>query len=135
MNYLLSLTEELNIRKEVVEPHFSFINDDLPTRKKVSLSINRRGAAELLLVDNYGFQFDFILAGLTKKQIEYIGKNAPLNYKKRILKGLKEKSTMQGIVEIVKALDTDLGNTTSQNQKRIQDIIQYIKDNKQAFQS
>lgn len=54
--------------------------------------------------------------------------------KKTILKGLKQKETVAGIIEISKALDVDLKNNSTQNQDRIKNVIQYIKDNQLAFQ-
>jgi len=36
--------------------------------------------------------------------------------------------------EIAKSMDEDLGKNTTQNQDRIKNLIQYIKDNRGAFE-
>jgi hypothetical protein len=130
----IELKDELEIRNILVEPHFSYLNDDTFSRKQVSLSILQRKNEDIILIDSYGFNFDSIFAGLTEKQIEYIAKNTPKNYKDNIIKILKNQEMMKGVHEIAKSIDEDLGGDFTQNQERIKNVIQYIKDNRAVFE-
>ena len=61
-------------------------------------------------------------------------KNAPEDYKKNILELLNNQEMVNGIFEIAKAMDDDLGRGATQNQDRARNVIQYIKDNRIAFE-
>jgi len=41
---------------------------------------------------------------------------------------------MKRIIEVAKAMDEDTDNKETSNQRRIQNVIQYIKDNQMVFQ-
>jgi hypothetical protein len=41
---------------------------------------------------------------------------------------------VNGVFEIAKAMDEDLGRGATQNQDRVRNVIQYIKDNRIAFE-
>lgn len=134
MSDLLTTIEELNITDNIREPHLSYVIETIIDRKKVSLSVLRRTAEEILLIDSSGFLIDSVFAGLTEKNLEYISINGPQKYKVSLLKILQDRKMMKGVFEIAKALDEDLGENITQNQDRIKNVIQYIKDNKVAFE-
>jgi len=134
MPYSIPIEIELTVRKYLREPHFSYIEESIFNRKKVSNILLSKKQDEILLIDSYGFVFDSIFAGLTEKNIEYIAKNAPRDYKESLLKILHDQEMMGGVFEIVKAMDEDLGESVTKNQERIKNVIQYIKDNRVVFE-
>lgn len=130
----LTSPEEFKIKGVAQEPHFSYIESSLVNRKEVSSSILRRDEGDILIIESFGFLIDSVFAGISEKQIEQIAKYGPSNYKRNILKIMQDKEMMKGVSEIVKAMDDDLGNKVTQNQERIKNVIQYIKDNRIAFE-
>ncbi len=130
----LTLPEEFNIKGTIQEPHFSYIESTILNRMRVSSSILNRNEQDVLLIDNSGFLIDSVFTGLTEKHIEYIAKNGPQKYKESLLKILQDTEMMKGVSEIAKAMDEDLGRNTTQNQDRVKNVIQYIKDNRTAFE-
>lgn len=130
----LTLPEEFNIKEAIQEPHFSYIESTILNRVHVSYSILNRNEQDILLIDNSGFLIDSVFAGLTEKHIEYIAKNGPQKYKESLSKILQDAEMMKGVSEIAKAMDEDLGRNTTQNQDRVKNVIQYIKDNHTAFE-
>ena len=130
----LAIEEELEIEERISEPFSNYFSGSLSEKKRVSLSIFQRKENEILLVNNYGFTIDFIFSGLTEKHIEHIANNAPKDYKENIMKILQDQEMMKGVFEIAKAMDEDLGRGATQNQDRVRNVIQYIKDNRVAFQ-
>jgi hypothetical protein len=130
----LTLEEKVKIREGLKEPHFSYIESKLLNRTKVAFSILQRKEADILLVDSYGFSIDSVFAGLSEKNIEYIAKNGPKNYKNNILKILGDQGMLKGVFEIAQAMDEDMNGDTTRNQERVRNVIQYIEDNKIAFQ-
>jgi hypothetical protein len=130
----IEFEKELIIRKNLKEPHFSYLEDSVLNRKRVSGLVMSKNNDEILLVDSYGFNFDSIFVGLTEKHIEHITKNAPKDYRENILKLLGDQEMMKGVFEIAKAMDGDLGRGSTQNQDRARNVIQYIKDNRIAFE-
>jgi len=129
----IELEQELSIRNNLKEPHFSYLEDSISNRERVANLIISKNGNEILLIDSYGFLFDSVFAGITEKQIEYIAKNAPRDYKENILKILQDQEMMKGVFEIAKSMDDDLGRGSTRNQERVKNIIQYIKDNRIAF--
>ena len=134
MYYNIPIETELTIRKYLREPHFSYIEESIFNRKQVSTILLSKKQDEILLIDSYGFNFDSVFAGLTEKHIEYIAINGPKNYKENLLKILQDQEMMKGVFEIAKAMDEDLGENVTQNQDRIKNVIQYIKDNLIVFE-
>ncbi|MFA5777848.1 MAG: hypothetical protein WC906_05460 [Parcubacteria group bacterium] len=130
----LSIEEEMKIEQDLREPFGDYIAPSLSVKKKIAHSILSREEKTVLLLDKYGFTIDFIFAGLTEKHIEYITKNAPKDYKDNILKLLQDQETLKGVFEIARAMDGDLGREAMQNQDRVGNVIQYIKDNRIAFE-
>lgn len=130
----LSIEEELDIREYLSEPHLTYIDDSVLIRKKVAYSILKRDLNEILLIDSSGFLIDSVFSGLTEKHIEHIAKNAPEKYKQNLLEIQNDKGMMEGVFEIAKSMDEDLGEKVTQNQQRIKNVIQYIKDNQIVFQ-
>lgn len=130
----VSLMEEIEIEQNLREPFGNYVNPSLIEKKKVAFSILTRGEVAVLLLDRYGFTVDFIFAGLTEKHIEYIAKNAPRDYKDNILKILQNQEMMKGVFEIAKAMDDDSGGGSTRHQERVRNVIQYIKDNRIAFE-
>jgi hypothetical protein len=127
------IIDENDIKKNIHEPHFSYIEGTIMERKGVAYSILQRDENEILLAASSGFLIDSVFSGLSAKHIEYIAKNGPKDYKDNILKLLQDQEMMQGVFEIAKAMDDDLGRGATQNQERVKNVIQYIKDNRVAF--
>lgn len=134
MSDLLTTIEEINIEEMLRAPHLSYVVENLLDRKKIAASILRRNNEEILLIDSSGFLIDSVFAGLTENHIEYIAKNGPRDYKKNLLKILQDQAMMRGVFEIAKAMDEDLGENITQNQDRVKNVVQYIKDNRIAFE-
>ncbi len=130
----IKFERELLIENDLREPHFSYLDDGILDRERVSSLISFKSDEEILLVDSYGFNFDSIFAGLSKSHIEHIAKNAPKDYRDNILKLLRDQEMINGVFEIAKAMDEDLGKGATQNQDRVRNVIQYIKDNRVAFE-
>lgn len=130
----LSMLEELNIIENLKEPHLSYIIGTMVERKKVAYLVLGKDEKDILLIDSSGFLIDSVFAGLSEKNIEYITKKGPQKYKEALIKILKDQEMMRGAFEIVKAMDDDLGSGVTQNQTRIKNVIQYIKDNRVAFE-
>lgn len=130
----LSIIEELNIEEMLRTPHLSYIIGTIQERRSASYSVLQRNKNNILLIDGSGFLIDSVFAGLTEKHIEYIALNGPQKYKENLLKILQDQEMMKGVFEIVKDMDTNLGGNVAQNQERIKNVIQYIKDNRIAFE-
>lgn len=130
----IELDKELYLRGILAEPHLSYVSETLLERKKVVYLVLQRNETDILLIDSSGFLIDSVFAGLTEKHIEYIAKNAPNNYKENLLKILKDTEMMKGVFEIAVDMDTDIGKNITQNQDRVKNIIQYIRDNKIVFE-
>ena len=134
MEHKIDLLSELKIYKLLGKPHFSYVLNSVANRKTVASSMLQRDEGVILLADSDGFLIDSVFAGLSGKHIEHIAKNAPRDYKNNILKILQDQEMMRGVFEIAKAMDDDLGRGTTQNQDRVKNVIQYIKDNRIAFE-
>jgi hypothetical protein len=134
MSDLLTTIEEMNATEHLKEPHLSYVVASLQERKKVSLDILKRHENEIILIASSGFLIDSVFAGLNEKHINYIAKNAPRDYKKNILQTIRDPEMLQEVFEIAKAMDKDLGENVTQNQDRLKNIIQYIKDNHVVFE-
>lgn len=130
----IEFEHELIIRGLLSEPHLSYVAETLMSRKKVAYSVLRRKETDIMIIDSSGFLIDSVFAGLIEKHIEYIAKNAPKKYKENLLKILQDTEMMKGVFEIVKSMDDDLGENITQNQDRIKNIVQYIKDNRAVFE-
>ena len=90
---------------------------------------------DLLLIPScYAFSYSGIVAGLTEKQVEYLAKNAPKDYKLELAKSILDEYKMEDVMKIAKMMDDDMGNGVMQNQKRVRDVRQYVLDNLVAFQ-
>lgn len=123
---------EFELIDQIEHPHLSF-TDNAKAKKNIAYQIlNNYLANEIIIIDPYGFSIDSVFAGLTEAHIEYIAKNAPSDYKKAISSILKDEEAMKNINEIVKDMDNDKGGNL--NQTRINNVIQYIKDNKIVFE-
>ena len=129
----LDTIEEFDILENIQYPHLSFDVDLLADRKKVSLLVSRKSVEEILLIDKNGFYIDSVFAGLSEKQIEYFAKNAPAEYKKKIIEIFDDQEMMKGVWEITKAMDVDEGDGLTKNQDRIKKVVQYIQDNWAVF--
>lgn len=134
MSDLLTTIEEMNIREILQEPHLSYIENTIQERKKAAYTVLNSKSDEIILIASSGFLIDSVFAGLTEKHIEYITITGPQKYKTNLLKILQDSEMMKGVFEITKAMDEDLGENTNQNQIRIKNVIQYIKDNRIAFE-
>lgn len=130
----LAMSEELDIIEDLREPHLSYITGTVVERKRVAYSVLQKNETDILLVDSSGFLIDSVFAGLAEKNIEHIAKTGPRKYKESLRKILADPKMMQGVFEIVKAMDEDLGSQTNQNRNRITSVIRYIKDNRIAFE-
>ncbi len=130
----LKILEEISIRESFEDPHLSYIFGTVQERKRVAYLILAKKENEILLINRSGFLIDSVFAGLSGKNIEYIAKNGPRKYKENLWKILQDQEMMDGVFEISKDMDRDLNTkNASQNQIRIANVIQYIKDNSPVF--
>lgn len=129
-----STVEEFDILGRLQTPHLIFYPLNFSSKIKTAAIVLMNEAEKILLINSPGFCEDSILAGITEKHIEYIAKNAPKDYKENILKLLQNQEMVNGVFEIAKAMDEDLGKGAMQNQERVRNVIQYIKDNRVTFE-
>ena len=130
----LKILEEYKIRDFIENPDFTYVEGTILERRRVSVSILMRREVEVLLIHKSCFLIDSVFAGLSENHIEYIAKNGPKNYKENLLKILDDQGMMKGVFEIAEAMDEDLGDNITKNQERVKNVIQYIKDNRVAFE-
>lgn len=128
------MLEELNIIENLREPHLSYIMGTMVEKKRVAYLVLQKDETDILLIASSGFLIDSVFAGLSEKNIEHIAKRGPQKYKESLIKILKDQEMMNGVFEIVKSMDEDLRGQATQNQDRIRSVIQYIKDNRIAFE-
>ncbi len=129
----LTLVEEFDITRKLQFPH-TFSCTNIFQKKELAYYAFAKNNSEILLITPGGFQANFILAGLSEKHIEYIATNAPTEYKKELLDSFLKKYTLKEIFEIAQSMDEDLGGGATQNQERVKNVIQYISDNRIAFE-
>ncbi|NTW26907.1 MAG: hypothetical protein HGA36_01140 [Candidatus Moranbacteria bacterium] len=127
-----------NIEDRVMDefsiPHIAFPQDTIQQKKALARRISTLKCEELLLASTMAFSYEGIIAGITIEQIEYFAKNAPINFKKELIKSILTEYRMKEVFEIAKSMDDDLGEGIMQNQNRIKKVIQYIQDNGAVFQ-
>ncbi len=129
----LSLIKDIEIEESIKEPYLAYFSETIIDRKKVAYSLLNRKKEDILLIASPGFLIDSVFAGLTEEHIEYIALNGPRGYKENLIKILQDEKMMEGVFEIVKSIDEDLGQNIKKNQDRIKNILQYIKDNIVVF--
>ncbi|EKE11527.1 MAG: hypothetical protein ACD_15C00064G0001 [uncultured bacterium] len=115
-------------------PHIAFPQDTIQQKVALAQHILSLKGEELLLSSAYSFSYPSIIAGISEANIEYIGKNAPENYKTELLETIRKDYITKEAFEISEAMDKNLGENATKNQQRLNMIIQYIKDNQAVFQ-
>jgi len=133
MSKELTTLEEFDISRKLQFPH-TFQCKDLTQKASAATNILHKNTDELLLITPRGFSVDFIVAGLSFEQIEFLARKAPKEYKEEIFQFLTDESNIADILNIEKFLDENTAETTQLNQDRIRNILQYIKDNRIAFE-
>lgn len=131
----LDLIEESEYWDKISNPFLSCIEDSILEKKRVAKDIILRKSEDILLIDKFGFGVDSIFAGLNENKIEYFAKHAPLEYRKDLIDISTDQEMMSGVWMIAKAMDDDTGDGSTKNQERIKKVIQYIVDNRIAFQA
>lgn len=134
MTEFLTTLEEFDLCEKLQFPHLLFYQKDIVSQKRLAFEILSKKEDEILLVTSYGFGHGGTLAGLSEKNIEYIAKNSPKDYKESLLKILKDQAMVREVFEVAKAMDEDLGRGATQNQERVRRVVQYIKDNRAVFE-
>ena len=129
MSQYLSTSEEFSVMRKFQYPQTLSLS-----KENLALTILSRPADEILLIYPSGFTNAALISGLSEKQIEFFAKNAPAEYKKNIFDTLTNSLYMKDILENARLMDENTGNKNSQHQQRIQNVIQYIKDNQLVFQ-
>ena len=131
MDYLQT---EIEIIDHLQHPHL-FDYGSMSEKKNIAYQIlNNYKNEEIFIVDPYGFSTTSVFAGLSEKSIELIAQKGPADYKRNILSLLKNTAAIKEVLEIAKLMDDDLGNNSTKNQERIQNVIKYISDNKIVFE-
>ena len=133
LKYLTTL-EEFDVTQRIQCPHTLFYPLTHSSKIEIATLILSKTTDNVLLITTIGFSIDSVFAGLSEKHIEYIAKNGPKEYKKNLLKILGDKEIIGSALEIAKAMDEDLGEKVTQNQERVKNVIQYINDNRTAFE-
>jgi hypothetical protein len=131
---LLTTLEEYDAIMRFQSPHLLPSQNGILAKKKIAFLVASAKEDEVLLILPDGFLDSAVLAGLTEKNIEHIAKHAPKEYKENILSSLKNQERIAEILEIAKTMDNDLGTNINKNQERINNVIQYIKDNLKVFE-
>lgn len=123
-----------NILERLTIPYIFFPQELLGEKIRLSKYIHNLEDELLLIPAPSLFSYPSVIAGMSENQIEYIAKNGPSDYKNELLKSIEQKFKIKNIFEIAKAMDDDLKNGVVKNQERVNNVIQYIKDNKIAFE-
>jgi hypothetical protein len=119
---------------EFVIPYVAFPQDTIQQKKTLAWRIVSLKGEELLLASTMALSYEGFIAGITAEQIEYFTKNAPINFKKELAKSIQTEYRMKAVFEIAKLMDEDMGEGTTQNQKRVKNVYRYILDNWAVFQ-
>jgi hypothetical protein len=122
------------IQDRLALPHIFFPQDSLAQKKNMAKYINSLPNELIVLPTSFAFSYCAFIAGISEKQIEYIAKNAPKEYKKELFDAFFKGYKVKEIYEIAKAMDEDLPGDSIMNQQRIKKLIQYLKDNLIAFE-
>lgn len=133
MSKYLSTLEEFDIMGKMQNPHLLFSKNDFFSKKNIAYIVLAKKEDEILLINPMGFRDSAVLAGISEKNIEYIAKFGPREYKEIILNTIRKKDIINEILEIGKVMDEDLSNGVSYNQKRIKKVLQYINYNSIVF--
>ena len=122
------------ILEQFIVPYIHFPHKTEGQKIMLAQYISNLDVKSLLIPSCYIFSYSPIVAGLTEKHVEYVAKNAPAVYKTELLNAVSQDYKLQEIFNIAKLMDDDLGNNSTENQMRIRNIVQYIKDNKTIFE-
>jgi hypothetical protein len=127
-----------NFKDEITEKltlPYLFI-EEASMASKINLAIKTLGLDNetLIIPASSMFSYSAILAGISERQVEYVAKNAPSDYKKELLNSIMQPYKIKEIFEIARAMDTGLATDSTKNQERVQNVIQYIKDNRTVFE-
>lgn len=130
----LSALEEFDAQRKIQFPHLLHEASSLSDKKNIAYVVLAKSADEILLVSPSGFGEATVIAGMTEKNTEHLVKFAPREYKENLVSAIADSYLLNDVWEIVSAMDDDEGNVSTKNQDRIKNVIQYIKDNRAAFQ-
>lgn len=130
----LNVLEEFDITQSIQMPHLMFPELDDVSKRKIAESVFGRKPDEVLLITSLGFETSSVVAGLSLQAIEYIAKNAPLEYRESIWSVIDNGAEVKDMLKIAKAMDDGRGNGSRVHQERVLNLIQYVKDNQVAFQ-
>jgi hypothetical protein len=134
MSNNLSALEEFDAQRKIQFPHLLSGTADLRSQKIVAYDVLTRKNEELFLMSPSAFGEASAIAGLTEQNIEYFTKNAPIEYKKRLITTMLSGYGIEEAWEVVRAMDEDFGDGQTQNQNRLGKVLQYIQDNRVVFQ-
>lgn len=126
-DYLNDFFEKITI------PFIYFPQNNIQSKKQLAIHIYGLSNNLVLLPTSWTLSFPAVLSGINHNQIEYIARYAPSTYKKQLLETIGTPYKVQEALEISRALDSS-NDTNMQNQNRVKSIIQYIKDNRIAFE-
>jgi hypothetical protein len=127
-NYLDDFFEKTTI------PFIYFSQDKIESKKQLAIYVHRLESSLLLIPTSWMFSFPAVIAGLSFEKVNYVASKAPDAYKKELLETVKTEYKIKEIFEIAKSMDDDLGDQIKQNQERVKNVIQYVKDNQIAFE-
>ena len=115
-------------------PHAYFPQETIVEKKMLAWHIFHSDNEVILLPTTFAFSYAAFIAGFSEKHIEYIAKNAPADYKKELLNAVAQDYKFKEILDIARLMDEDMGNGVTQNQKRVENVRQYVLDNLVVFQ-
>lgn len=122
------------IFEQLTIPYIYFPQQTLGQKAVLARYVLNLKGEILLISSSFVFSYSAILAGLTESHVEYIAKNAPIDYKRELLNAISQEHKLNEIFNIVKAMDGDMGNGNMDNQTRIKRVMQYVMDNKFVFE-
>jgi hypothetical protein len=125
--------EEKTLDKFAI-PHIVFPQNTNRQKGALAWHILSLKGDELLLTSAFSFSYPAIIAGISESNIEYFGRHAPGSYRVELVEALKKDYVVKEIFDIAKEMDDDLGERITKNQERVNNVIQYIHDNRAVFE-
>lgn len=131
---LLTTSEEYDAIMRFQNPHLLFFQEDILSQKNIAQLVLGKKEDEILLLSPEAFLSSSVFAGISEKQIEYIAKNAPEDYKTRIRNLVNDSDFLAHALEICNYLDQDREKESTDNMDRLKNVTRYINDNLSVFE-
>lgn len=128
MENSLTILEEFDIERKIKFPHLEYTKISSISKRKVAYDILFRKNEDIILINPSGFKNASVLAGLNEKHVEYLMKNATLEYRIAMREAFSDGNIIEEMRSIARDMDDDV-NMENRNQTRLSNICRYIYDN------